>query len=65
MIIVRPNDGRTIFYKDSCDGKITLETVVVKRLIPYIKRIYRTIAKGEGRCIEGYSMGDVVPRDWR
>ena len=46
-------------------GKITLETVVIKELIHQIDRIYRTIAKGEGRCVEGYSMGDVMPRDWR
>ncbi len=57
MIIVRPNGGRTTFYKDSYDGKIPLETVVIKELIPHIDRSYRTIAKREGRCIEGYSMG--------
>jgi enterochelin esterase-like enzyme len=57
MIIVRPNGGRTIFYKDSYDGKIPMETVVIKELIPHIDASYRTIAKREGRCIEGYSMG--------
>ncbi len=57
MIIVRPNGGRTIFYKNSYDGKIPMETVVIKELIPHIDATYRTIAKREGRCIEGYSMG--------
>jgi len=57
MIIVRPNGGRSTFYKDSYDGKIPLETVVIKELIPHIDQTYRTIANREGRCIEGYSMG--------
>lgn len=57
MIIVRANGGRTTFYKDSYDGKIPLETVVIKELIPYIDATFRTIAMREGRCIEGYSMG--------
>ena len=57
IIVVRPNGGRTTFYKDSYDGKIPLETVVIKELIPHIDSTFRTIAKRQGRCIEGYSMG--------
>lgn len=57
MIMVRPNGGRATFYKDSYDGKFPLETVVIKELIPFIDKNYRTIGTREGRCIEGYSMG--------
>ncbi len=57
MIVVRPNGGRTTFYKDKFDGSMPVETVVIKELIPHIDSVYRTIAARHGRCIEGYSMG--------
>ncbi len=57
MIMVFPNGGKTTFYKDSYDGKLPIETMFIKELIPHIDKTYRTIAKREGRCIEGFSMG--------
>lgn len=57
MIMVFPNGGKSTFYKDSYDGKLPIETLFIKELIPHIDRTYRTIAKREGRCIEGFSMG--------
>jgi len=57
MIMVFPNGGKTTFYKDSYDGKFSIETMFIKELIPHIDKTYRTIAKREGRCIEGFSMG--------
>ena len=57
MIMVFPNGGKTTFYKDSYDGKLPIETMFIKELIPHIDKTYRTIAKAEGRCIEGFSMG--------
>jgi enterochelin esterase-like enzyme len=57
MIMVFPNGGKTTFYKDSYDGKLPIETMFIQELIPHIDNTYRTIAKREGRCIEGFSMG--------
>jgi len=57
MIMVFPNGGKTTFYKDSYDGKLPIETMFIKELIPHIDKNYQTIAKREGRCIEGFSMG--------
>ena len=45
------------WYVDSKDGKLPIEQVIIKDLIPHIDTTYRTIAQKEGRGIEGYSMG--------
>lgn len=57
MLIVFVNGVRNSFYCDSADGKIPVETVIIKDLIPHIDSTYRTVAKREGRIIEGFSMG--------
>jgi len=57
MLIVFVNGVRNSFYCDSADGKIPVDTVIVKDLIPHIDSTYRTIASREGRIIEGFSMG--------
>ena len=57
MIMVRPNGGRSTFYKDSADGRFPIETMFINELIPHIDSTYRTIAARHGRCIEGFSMG--------
>jgi endo-1,4-beta-xylanase len=57
MLIVFVNGVRNSFYCDSADGKVPVETVIVKDLIPHIDSTYRTIATREGRIIEGFSMG--------
>jgi enterochelin esterase-like enzyme len=44
-------------YVDSKDGLRPVETIIVSELIPHIDRTYRTIARREGRLIEGFSMG--------
>jgi acetyl esterase/lipase len=44
-------------YVDSKDGKIPVETVIVKDLIAHVDSTYRTIATREGRAIDGQSMG--------
>ena len=44
-------------WVDSKDGKTPMETVIVKDLIPHVDRTYRTIARREGRAVEGSSMG--------
>ncbi len=57
MIVVLPNGGSHTFYKDSADGKLPAETLIIRELIPHIDATYRTIAARGGRAIEGFSMG--------
>ena len=57
MLVVFVNGLRNSFYCDSADGKMPVETVTIKDLIPHIDSNYRTIASREGRIVEGFSMG--------
>lgn len=57
LIMVFPNGRRGSFYDDSFDGTIMAETALIKELIPFIDKNYRTIAERRGRAIEGFSMG--------
>lgn len=57
LIMVLPNGGHSTFYKDSADGRFPIESIFMTEFIPLIDSTYRTIAKREGRCIEGFSMG--------
>jgi acetyl esterase/lipase len=44
-------------YLDTPDGKTPIESVIIKDLVPYIDAHYRTIARRQGRALEGISMG--------
>lgn len=57
MLIVFPNGRFASMWCDSKDGKVPVETVVVKELVPLIDTLYRTAGKREGRLVEGFSMG--------
>jgi enterochelin esterase-like enzyme len=57
VIYVHAMAGRNSGYVDAPDGSVMGETLVIKELIPCIDSGYRTIAKKEGRAIEGFSMG--------
>ena len=57
VIVVFPNGLAESMWCDSKDGRVPMETIVVKELLPYIDRTFRTIASREGRMIEGFSMG--------
>lgn len=57
MIIVFPNSFANAMWCDSADGKRPIETIVIKEIIPEVDSKFRTIAKREGRIIEGFSMG--------
>lgn len=57
MMIVFPNGLPDGMWCDSKDGTRPVETMFVKELIPEIDRRYRTIARREGRVLEGFSMG--------
>ena len=57
VIVVIPEAPNQNRWMDSKDGKDPIETMIVKDLIPYVDRTYRTIATRAGRAIEGHSMG--------
>lgn len=57
MILVLPNGGSHTFYKNSADGKLPAETLIIRELLPHIDATYRTVATRAGRAIEGFSMG--------
>jgi endo-1,4-beta-xylanase len=56
-IVVVVNGMVNSFYCDWADGKRPVESVIVKDLIPHVDKTYRTVARREGRVIQGYSMG--------
>lgn len=57
MILVFPNGLPRGMWCDWKDGSVKLETMFIEELIPHIDRTFRTVAKREGRIIEGFSMG--------
>src|SRR6185503_3542865 len=57
MVIVYVSGGSRTFYFDSADGKLLSETTIIKELLPHVDKTYRTIARREGRAIQGMSMG--------
>ncbi|MFZ5986986.1 MAG: alpha/beta hydrolase-fold protein [Bacillota bacterium] len=57
IIMVFPNGGRDTFYLDNYISNLNAESYIVKELIPYIDKNYRTISTREGRAIQGFSMG--------
>ncbi len=57
MIAVLVNGLTDSRYVDSADGRRPVETVIVRDLMPHIDQTYRTLARREGRAIEGFSMG--------
>lgn len=57
ILVVFPNGLATSMWCNSKDGKVPMETIVVKELVPHIDSTYRTMSRREGRLIEGFSMG--------
>jgi endo-1,4-beta-xylanase len=57
VLVVSVNGMVTSFYCDWANGKRPIESVIVQDLIPHVDRTYRTVARREGRVIQGYSMG--------
>lgn len=56
VICVFPNGGMS-GYTDHADGKVRMESFLVKELIPQIDKNYRTDARREARAVCGFSMG--------
>ncbi|MBM4094837.1 MAG: hypothetical protein FJ276_36320, partial [Planctomycetes bacterium] len=57
MILVFPNGLPRGMWCDWKDGSVKLETMFIEELMPHIDRTFRTVAKREGRIIDGFSMG--------
>jgi len=56
VILVYPNGFRS-GYMDHHDGKVMVETMIIRELIPRIDKRFRTIASHAGRAVHGSSMG--------
>lgn len=57
MLIVMPNGLPESLWLDSTDGRIPMETIVIRELLPQVDASFRTMARREGRIVEGFSMG--------
>ena len=57
VIAVLVNGVADSYYFDSPNGQWPVESMIVKDLVSYVDRTYRTIAAREARIIEGFSMG--------
>ncbi len=57
MLVVFPNGMFCSLWSNSKDGKVPMEDVVIRELIPHTDLTYRTIRNRKARIIEGFSMG--------
>jgi S-formylglutathione hydrolase FrmB len=57
MLVVFPNGMTYSMWCDSKDGTVPMESVVVDDLIPHVDATFRTIARRNGRILDGFSMG--------
>ncbi len=58
MILVSCADPtKRSFWTDFKDGRVPVETVIVRDLVEHIDATFRTLADRRGRAIEGHSMG--------
>ena len=57
MIVVFVNGLPRRLWADSKDGSSPVEAIFVTEVIPDVDKAFRTVAKREGRILEGFSMG--------
>jgi thimet oligopeptidase len=57
MLVVFPNGLALGMYVDWKSGRVPMETVLIKELVPHIDTNFRTIPTRQGRLLEGFSMG--------
>ena len=57
LLVVFPHGQAASMWCDSADGTVPMETVVVRELLPHVDATFRTVARREGRIVEGFSMG--------
>lgn len=56
-LVVFVNGLEMGMYVDWADGSAPVESMIIWDLLPHIDATYRTIAKREGRLLDGFSMG--------
>ena len=56
-LVVFVNGLEMGMYVDWADGSAPVESMIIRDLLPHIDATYRTIAKREGRLLDGFSMG--------
>ena len=57
LIVVMPDGGRS-FYTDAAENpRGAVETYIVRDLLGFVDRVFRSIPGREGRVIGGFSMG--------
>jgi enterochelin esterase-like enzyme len=57
MLIVFPNGMASSLWVDAKDGRVPMERMVVRDLVPQLDAMFRTIATRGARLLEGFSMG--------
>jgi enterochelin esterase-like enzyme len=57
LLLVFPNGMAESMWTNSRDGRVPMETVVVRDLLNHVDATFRTVARREGRILEGFSMG--------
>jgi len=56
-LVVFVNGLEMGMYVDWADGSAPVESMIVRDLLPHVDATYRTVAKREGRLLDGFSMG--------
>jgi enterochelin esterase-like enzyme len=56
-LVVFVNGLEMGMYVDWADGSAPVESMIIRDLLPHVDTNYRTIAKREGRLLDGFSMG--------
>jgi S-formylglutathione hydrolase FrmB len=64
MLIAFPNGMALSMWADSKDGRVPMESMVVRELVPQIDGAFRTLATRDGRLLEGFSMGGLGAARW-
>lgn len=57
MLIVFPNGMSSSMWVDSKDGRVPMERMLIRDLVPHVDASFRTLATRSGRLLEGFSMG--------
>jgi enterochelin esterase-like enzyme len=56
-LVVFVNGLEMGMYVDWADGSLPVESMIIRDLLPHLDASYRTLAKREGRLLDGFSMG--------
>lgn len=57
FLVVFPNGMAESMWTNAKDGRVPMETVVVRDVVDHVDATFRTLARREGRLLEGFSMG--------